>query len=468
MHFFIINSIWFLIFLSLFLFVDSWTSYELIFVIICLLPSYILSNQLFAKKKIDLFEPVSIILLVTALGISLRSIYMVVTKDPQLMNNQNIEFFIPYSILVFLSILTLLIGYNLTTKRIKLNNLALFKYDVWWKNRLYFVITIYFLLGLLGTILFLREFGFDASSVDITSLSKKYFKQYDGVTIRGALGYHRWLASLSKISFFLYLAYVAKKRKTSLFNVAILLLLGIGAISFPFLSSSRSSIILILITATMIWYYLHKVSISSIFGVAIVTIILFMTLSVLRKDRYKIESVGDVIGGLKIERLVSDLLADRNLLGISKTGHIIHGTPKKIPYYYGKSYLILLATPIPRSIWKNKPPNVPGVEIAHNIYNYNRKAYTGIPPGLIAEFYYNFSYPGIFLGMFIIGVFLKFIYSSFNLFLRDNKNAALIFATVIVNFNYYSFGNSLNVGITTVILDLIPIFIGILIISKYK
>ena len=85
-------------------------------------------------------------------------------------------------------------------------------------------------------------------------------------------------------------------------------------------------------------------------------------------------------------------------------------TPDYVNYLNGKSYSSIPYKIIPRFIYKNKPSEEWG--------NYFGKFYQIINSDdfitswnypILSEFYTNYSYKGIILGMFILGVFIKFL-----------------------------------------------------------
>jgi len=89
-------------------------------------------------------------------------------------------------------------------------------------------------------------------------------------------------------------------------------------------------------------------------------------------------------------------------------------TPSIIPYWGGVTYYPLLAKPIPRFVWPDKPEEVTGRTFGH------RYGYTGIDnPGTsinlpqVVEQYANFGRFGVYIGMFIIGMIYRALLGMF-------------------------------------------------------
>jgi hypothetical protein len=102
-------------------------------------------------------------------------------------------------------------------------------------------------------------------------------------------------------------------------------------------------------------------------------------------------------------------MVDRNA-GIDALALIMKYTPDPFPYAFGRSWLEIPATFVPRQIWKSKPINIPSAEF--------EVTYMGVPRNFngfssmhfIGDLYRNFSWAGILCGMFFLGAWLRFFY----------------------------------------------------------
>lgn len=96
-------------------------------------------------------------------------------------------------------------------------------------------------------------------------------------------------------------------------------------------------------------------------------------------------------------------------------GRAVELTPSAIPYWGGRTYATLPSTFIPRFLWPNKPNKDLGQWFGHTYYFLHENDYgTSINLPQVVELYINFGPPGIFLGMFGLGVLYRFLYAKFN------------------------------------------------------
>ena len=102
-------------------------------------------------------------------------------------------------------------------------------------------------------------------------------------------------------------------------------------------------------------------------------------------------------------------MVDRNA-GTDALALIIKYTPNPFPYVYGRHWLEIPLTFIPRQIWKNKPVNMPSAEF-ESTYMSEPSNYNGFSSmHLIGDLYRNFSFAGVLVGMFLLGVLLRLFY----------------------------------------------------------
>lgn len=97
-------------------------------------------------------------------------------------------------------------------------------------------------------------------------------------------------------------------------------------------------------------------------------------------------------------------------MAIDKTSFIVSEVAERDLYLYGQSLFSFVFAPVPRILWPEKPSVTIGPWVAKAIYN--RENSSGVPPGIIAELFLNFSWPGIFLGMFLYGTVSRVIYNT--------------------------------------------------------
>ena len=81
---------------------------------------------------------------------------------------------------------------------------------------------------------------------------------------------------------------------------------------------------------------------------------------------------------------------------------------------------------------------------------------SGMPPGLIAEFYWNFGTAGVIAGMFFMGMLFRQVYVIFAPY-RGNPTCVVIYTVIVTRLTIFSIGNDFGTGFLKVGLDLVPL-----------
>jgi hypothetical protein len=126
----------------------------------------------------------------------------------------------------------------------------------------------------------------------------------------------------------------------------------------------------------------------------------------------RVSSATDMLNdahGTGSQQSALEQMVDRNA-GTDALALIMRYTPNPFPYVYGRHWLEIPLTFIPRQIWKNKPVNMPSAEF-ESTYMSEPSNYNGFSSmHLIGDLYRNFSFAGVLFGMFLLGVLLRFFY----------------------------------------------------------
>jgi len=426
----------------------------------------ILTLPFLLRREFDMFEPISFVMLIVLFGITLRAIYIAVydndTINNELLLGRDRGFLLAGGIIILLSLLALISGYMVRTPKLNIHRFRLFRKNRWRSTRLFFVVFFFTAIGAIAMISFIRKVGI--ASFALSSISSKHFYVVEGAEYQySSLGYYRWAASLTVPAFYLYLSWFAAscKRWFSVWGTGVVFL-GLLAAVFPFINSSRSGVITILIFAMVLWHFLHrKIRIRTVVWAFGFIVAIFMIMITLRAG--KIINVGDIASQITAEAILDRLVGNRNLFGIDKTGHIINAVPKKLPYQFGRSFLSILFAPIPRTLWSSKPPVLLGATIGQVVYETKDEAGrgAGIPPGFVPELYLNFGIPGVIIGMFMLGIWLKFLYKSFRPYLEHNRNAAIIYITLIYGSSFRILGGDFTGALIFVLQLVVPLAVAL-------
>ena len=93
---------------------------------------------------------------------------------------------------------------------------------------------------------------------------------------------------------------------------------------------------------------------------------------------------------------------------------ILARVPSEVGYLRGSSYMAILALPVPRALWPNKPKQIGG-HVGLTFYGYS----AGVPPGAVGEAYWNSGFVGVVVVFFLFGCFHRWL---MRLFLRYQSN----------------------------------------------
>ncbi|WP_271399255.1 O-antigen polymerase [Salinicoccus roseus] len=139
-----------------------------------------------------------------------------------------------------------------------------------------------------------------------------------------------------------------------------------------------------------------------------------------------------------------------------------HFTLEKL--WWGKSYIDLIYAPLPSSIYPDKPPVDDGVYL-RTIANgmdvtpsmpFRELFQSSWPPETVGIMYMNFWIPGVFLGMFILGLIYNISYQ----YMRKSDYTVfsiIMYGTIVLNFQL----SNLRIVQTLTDIILIIIFVGL-------
>jgi hypothetical protein len=117
--------------------------------------------------------------------------------------------------------------------------------------------------------------------------------------------------------------------------------------------------------------------------------------------------LGDVGTALTLEDKIGENLA-RTMLEFDQVdvfAFLVQTDGTIVPHLWGESYLGLFIQLVPRLLWEDKPWPY-DVDIGWALQGVR----TAIPPSMVGELHVNFDIPGIIIGMFLMGLFLRKLY----------------------------------------------------------
>jgi hypothetical protein len=135
-----------------------------------------------------------------------------------------------------------------------------------------------------------------------------------------------------------------------------------------------------------------------------------------------------------------DLLAD-----------VIRRTPREIPYWGGTTYLSLVGSFIPRFLWPDKPTKELGQAFGHR-YGYvgSRDSRTAINLPILVEFYVNFGFLGVVLGMAVVGMVYRLVERTVN---NPGQDEILSLAGIVLMLPLTNIESDLSLGFGGLIMN---------------
>lgn len=239
-------------------------------------------------------------------------------------------------------------------------------------------------------------------------------------------GEGHWLkiSRLGGLTALLWFAYDRRALRRPLFWVA-----ALSCATINFLGSgSRSSVIFLLIVGTLIWLIgKRRFSPVRTLTVVLICLLIIASLGRLRRGLFRGEvdwstlySVGAVDSFLES---VDEL---RFRYGSLDSAYpVLARVPHEVDFLYGRSYLTLIALPVPRAVWPDKPGTVG--KLAGEVF-YGVKA--GIPPGAVGEAYWNLHIPGVLVLFGLFGAFHRAMVSFLQRY-RGHPGAVVIYSLTI-------------------------------------
>lgn len=442
---------------------------KLVVIILSFLPVIITLSYITNREKYDLFEPYTFFCLRNLLFPLLSAVYIAGYGGltGTIYFSESSAFLRSYicagliSAFCFFSFTT---GYIVPKKGFKTITHRLEKYAVWQKKKLVLISCIFLVISFIAIMQFIEIMKIDFTG--LSSFSSKRFRDLTG-GYSSSSGYIRWMASLSEIIFWAATAFLfAKREKLTIKTWILLFSIFAFAIVFPVLTSSRGTVLTLILSALVMWHYARKpIKLPTLFLYGCIAFLILATLGAMRKG---IDDPKEVMAYFTPFKIV-ETIGSRAPSGYVNLANIIKKVPSSWNYQYGKTFFTWAVAPIPRSYWPEKPPINIGQMIKVNIYSKSKRGGGGEPTNSIGEFYINFGVFGMFYVLFwwfIGGMVTKKIYLSFKPHLDRNPAALLIYIVLLFNFIPEVFINSFSHTLTNFLMQALPVFLFIFLVKS--
>lgn len=324
------------------------------------------------------------------------------------------------------------------------------------RARVYTVVAISTVVSFLAFLAYISKTGgFDPNllSAKRTTIPDLDLSRVEGYS---SFGYLQFLHRFGAIGFLLLAAFWAKRSQR--FTVAqclVLMVLFVNAALLPFYTSLRYEVaLLVLLFPGLLSLYRPKFRWSLVLGYGLVALLTVQVLTTMRLNR-KSSSLGEIASEAFSSPvdLLDSVVLNQNFLDLTKTAHVIHRVPADLPYKNGSTITAYLVAPIPREIWPDKPRISAGPEIGVVVYGHR---VSGVPPGAVAELYWNFGLAAVPAGGLLLGALLALMERRYSRVLRSDI-AILIYLLALCPFPDRTLGVSIGDGMFTALLTSIQV-----------
>ncbi|ACV06875.1 oligosaccharide repeat unit polymerase [Kytococcus sedentarius] len=280
------------------------------------------------------------------------------------------------------------------------------------------VIILCALIGTFGLVSYIQATG----GLDLSDFSGK---QASGGTEMSqdyeSHGIQRSLTQFCVVAFWLHVAYVLRpghKFPLLSFEVVGGVFLFLLSCIFPIVTSSRSDIVYTIFVTLAIAAMLRRPF--RLWALVLVGVVTIASINFITLARGSSSSEVSVSSVLALDAVEESIIYNRNFADLYNASHIIGNTPEVLPAANGRTITGWLAAPIPRAVWPTKPIVNPGPIVGEYIYGNGR---SGVPPGVVAEMWWNWQWPGIVVGTVLAGILVGLISRLKNI---DYRNTAWV------------------------------------------
>lgn len=399
--------------------------------------------------RFDWFEPINWFFVSLGVGFGLRSLYIalgVYNRHTTFTDEAEFIFYVNLAMVYGLAALVAyLVGYTLWRQARQLaGRLPVFQ-PVVRPRPFYAALFILTVAGLLALAILVRESGISLNNLSLASLSRK--RHYIQT------GYY-----LKSVPFFLFAAvammgvwHFTVRRSWWLWVWVAL------AAAWPFFSSTRESLLGVLLLPIIMRSYLVKpISGRTMATLAISFAFLLSVLVAIRQANYRGDEI--VESSTTLTGVLDNTIGSRSFADVVTFAHVIRAVPDEIPLQLGATYARLLAGPIPRSLWPDKPLPI-GKELGQLFY----EQAGAVPPSMAAEAYMNFHLPGVVLVFVVFGLASRTLYEYLRLNDRNPYAVAIYAFSVIFVFKYSN--SDFVINSQQFLMRTLPLLLGLYIMS---
>lgn len=227
-------------------------------------------------------------------------------------------------------------------------------------------------------------------------------------------------------------------------SIIVGLLISFELALYTALDFQLDMLLTLIIFVLLVFHYVGPGLTYSLLGLTgILSVVLFPLSEVLGRIQTNIASGRELLSGVHIGPMGLVRAFVSRMIGAESLTMIIARTPDPVPHQYGKTLLLAVYSMIPRVLWSGKPTII--MCRVNNQYFSGRgiDAQTCAAMTAPAELYWNFSSPGVAIGMFLAGIGVASIYVWFNRELSESRTPfvpVLVYGIVLISVMKFEFG----------------------------
>jgi len=419
---------------------------------------FVLAN---VERDFDMPHPIRIMAWILLFGYTLKSLYLsyaVIVDAPFRSDFLSRDIILLGQAAIVLGFISFAIGYIMARGNTQsVESTVQKKYNIRLDPRIFYYSIFAICLSLM--VIYFQKMGFIHQILNLKFSTSKFFIQED-TGLKSSLGFLT-MGAYVLIAYFLY-SFVFRK-KFSFFDICFLSLLFV-AICF-FLAGKRNGIMIIIILVLMLGR-IEKINIRNKSGlrnikrwftIGLILFILSFASQIRKGGGEKTLTELEIQSALAVS--IEHVMEGAYFLDPAKTAAIVSHVNENNSYFLGSSFFNFILTPIPRILWPEKPNIRLGPYVGQEILLFNNQS--GAPPGGIGELYINFGWPGVILGMALLGAIVARLWRRYIAAVdrRFQKISLALYMAAIMLF--------LVVEFSSAVIALIKFQLGIIVCERY-
>tara|TARA_R110002072_G_scaffold85337_3_gene193517 strand:+ start:771 stop:2165 length:1395 start_codon:yes stop_codon:yes gene_type:complete len=415
----------------------------------------------FLRKDISLVDPLNLVVLYIIVGAVIPVYFVAFNQTPRIQymmaGRFNYEFLYGASWFV-ISAFLIGVGNTACRSRVRAEYILPLDTDISVRG-VQFALVAGVAISALSILVYIQQTGGLSASISDISRKRAIEVISNGEVVYAGAGYVNMTKNISIITVLVTLPYyLARYTRVPRVISYQLWALVVLALTVPFLSSSRSGAVFVILGILIALSVRDRLTIRIQLISAMAIILGFLVMTALRTTAQQ-SAEFSLIGPL------SAFAESGNGLSIVGTSHIIMGVPERMDYQLGSTYFSWVFAPIPRTIWPSKPDISLGKRVKAEVLQQS-VIRTGRPASFMGEGWINFGPIGFLISSLLFGYVLRLIGNSLLPIIKERSFAVPLFYTLSLNTAALT-NAALSQGIVWILSD-VAVIIFVYLIIRYS